>query len=226
MTAPLGIRGGLHRLGTGLIAFGVLGLVVAAIGFAGLVWVNDRVGSLRAEVDTTLAQRAATMRLAARVLHDAATTTRSFSVTIDQSSQAVSSAAGTITEVRSDLEALEAQLRSVNILGATPLSDAAADFGRIAGSMDGLDARLSGIAASLGDNREALTANASSLGQLADMTDSLAIRLSSGVVEDSLGDLQRVISVTLLVFSAWSLVPAAGALVLGAWLRRFSPTIG
>jgi len=29
-----------------------------------------------------------------------------------------------------------------------------------------------------------------------------------------------VITVTLLVFTAWAVVPAAGALVLGVWLRR------
>jgi len=220
VTQPLRLRRGLHRLSRGLIVYGVLGLVVAAIGFGALVWVNDRVSNLRGEVDTTLAQRAATMELAADVLHDAATTAQTFTVTVDQSSQAVSSAAATITEVRSDLTALEAQLRSVNILGATPLSSAADAVSRIASSMDGLDARLSGIADSLQGNREALAANATSLGQLADVTAALAARLGSGVVEDSLGDLQRVISVTLLVFSAWSVVPAAGALVLGVWLRR------
>jgi hypothetical protein len=39
-------------------------------------------------------------------------------------------------------------------------------------------------------------------------------------VEDSLGDVQLVIVVVLLVFTALSLVPAIGALVFGMWLRR------
>jgi hypothetical protein len=217
---PLGLRGGLRRLGTGLIAYGIIGLVVAAIGFGALVWVNGRVSTLRAEVETTLGQRAAVMELAAKVLHDASTTAQSFSGTVDQSAQAVSSAAATITEAHSSLTALEAQLRSVNILGATPLSSSADAVGRIATSMEGLDTRVSAIADSLAGNRDALAGNATSLGRLGDSTAALAARLDSGVIEDSLGDLQRLISVTLLVFTAWSVVPAVGALVLGVWLRR------
>ena len=65
MTSRLGLRGGLRRLGTGLIAYGILGLVVAAIGLGALVWVNGRVTDLRGEVATTLAQQAATMLVAA-----------------------------------------------------------------------------------------------------------------------------------------------------------------
>jgi hypothetical protein len=217
---PFDLRGGLHRLSRGLVAYGILGLVVAAIGFGALVWVNGRVSNLRAEVETTLGQRATAMELAARVLHDASTTAQSFSATVDQSAQAVSSAAGTITEARSSLSALEAQLRSVSILGATPLSSAADAVGRIATSMEGLDTRVSVVATGLTSNRDSLAGNATSLGQLGDITEALAARLGSGVIEDSLGDLQRLISVTLLVFTAWSVVPAVGALVLGVWLRR------
>jgi hypothetical protein len=220
VTQPLALRGGLHRLGTGLIAYGLIGLVVATIGLGGLVWVNGRFTTIRAEVDATLVQRATTMRLAAKVLRDASTTAQSFTVTIDQSSLAVLSAAGTIAEVRSDLHGLEAQLRSVNVLGATPLADAADDIGRIATSMDGLDTRFSLIADSLDGDRIALAATAASLGQLGESSDALAARLDSDLIGDSLGDIQRIMSVTLLVLTIWLVVPALGALVLGVWLRR------
>jgi hypothetical protein len=154
------------------------------------------------------------------VLHGASTTATSFSATVDQSAQAISAAAVTATEVRSDLSALEAQLRSVSILGATPLSSPADAVGRIAASMEGLDGRLSVIAESGRGNRDALAGNASALGALADSTQALAARLGSGVGEDTFGEIQLVIAVTLLAFAALSFVPAAGALVMGAWLRR------
>ena len=217
---PRGLRGGLYRLSRGLIAYGIIGLVVAAIGLGALVWVNGRVDNLRREAETTVIQRATTMELTAKVLHDASTTAQSFSATVDQSSQAVSSAAATITEVRSDLTALEAQLRSVNILGATPLSSAADAVGRIATSMEGLDTRLSLIADSLEGDRDALAANATSLGRLADSITVLAVRLRAGVVDSPFSEIRMVIVVTLLVSTAWSAVPAVGALVLGVWLRR------
>jgi hypothetical protein len=216
----LGLRGGLHQLSRGLLAYGIVGLVVAAIGFGALVWVNGRIGSVRGEAEANVARLATTMVLTAKVLHDASATAQSFSATVDQSAQAVSSAAVTITETRSDLSALEAQLRSVSILGVTPLSSAGDAVGRIAASMEGLDTRLSLIADGLKGNRDALGGTATSLGQLGDSTEAFAAHLGSGVDQDSLGDIQLVIAVTLLMFVAWSFVPAVGALALGVWLRR------
>jgi hypothetical protein len=212
--------GGLHRLSRGLIACGVAGLIVAAIGFGATVWVNGRVSELRGEAEVTVAQLATTIELTATVLHGASTTALSFSGTVDQAAQAVSSAAVTTTEVRSDLSALEAQLRSVSFLGANPLASSADAVGRIATSMEGLDTQLSLIAADLGGNRDALARNAASLSQLSDGTRALAARLGPAVGRDPIGDVQQVIAVTLLMFAAWSFVPAAGALVLGIWLRR------
>jgi hypothetical protein len=217
---PRGLRGGLHRLSHGLIAYGIIGLVVASTGFGALVWVNGRISEIRGDAEATVARLATTTEFAANVLHGASTTAQSFSATVDQSAQAVSAAAVTITEVRSDLSALAAQLRSVSILGATPLSSPADAVGRIAVSMEGLDTRLYTIADSVRGNRDALAGNATALGELGDSTQALAARLGSGVGQDSFGDVQLVIAVTLLAFAAWAFVPAVGALVLGVWLRR------
>jgi hypothetical protein len=207
-------------LSRALIAYGIIGLLVTAVGFGALVWANDRVSRLRGETEATVARLASTTEVAAYVLRGASTTATSFSVTVDQSAQAVSAAAVTIIEVRSDLSALEAQLRSVSILGATPLSSPADAVGRIAASMVGLDGRLSAIADSGKGNRDALAGNSTALGELADSTQALAVRLGSGVGQDSFGEIQLVIAVTLLAFASWSFVPAAGALALGVWLRR------
>lgn len=220
---PLDSRGSLHRLSRGLIACGIIGLVVAAIGFGAMVWVNGRISDLRGEAEVTATRLATTMELAAVVLRGASTTAQSFSGTVDQAAEAVSSAAPTVTETRSDLSALEAQLRSVNILGATPLSSPADAVGRIAASLEGLDAQLSLIAVDLKGNRDALAANAASLSELGDSTRALAARLGPSVGQDSFGEVQQVIAITLLMFAAWSFVPAAGAFALGVWLRREPP---
>ena len=217
---PLGLRGGLRRVSRGLIAYGIIGLIVAAIGFSAMVWVNGRISNLRGEAEATVARLATTMELAAMVLRGGSTTAQSFSGTVDQTARAVSSAAVTTTEVRSDLSALEAQLRSVSFLGATPLSSSADAVGRIGASMEGLDTQLSLIADGLTGNRDALAGNGASLSDLGDSTEALAARLGPSVGQDSLGDVQQVIAITLLMFAAWSFVPAAGALVLGVWLRR------
>lgn len=219
-TRPLGLRGGLRRLAQGLIGYGIVGLVVAAVCLVALIWVNGRVAGLRVEAETTVGQLATSMDRTAQALHDASTTAQSFTVTVEQSAQAVASAADTITEVRTGLSSLEAQLRAVSILGAQPLSGTADAVGRIDTSLEGLDTRLDAIATGLDGNRDALARNATSLGQLGDSVEAMATRLDSGVIEDSLGDIQMVIMVLLLMFTAWSLVPAVGALAGGLWLRR------
>ena len=216
----LRLRVGLRSLSRGLIAYGIIGLIVAAIGFGAMVWVNGRIGSLRGEAEATVTRLATTMELAASVLRGAATTAQSFSGTVDQTAKAVSSAAVTATEVRSDLSALEAQLRGVSFLGATPLSSSADAVGRIGGSMEGLDAQLALISKGLTGNRDALAGNAASLSKLSISAEEVAVSLGPSAGQDSLGEIQQVIAATLLMFAAWSFVPAVGALALGAWLRQ------
>jgi hypothetical protein len=214
------LRPGLRWLSRALIVYGIIGLIVTAIACGALVWANNRVTTLRGDAETAVARAAGTLDLTAVVLRGASTTVTSFSGTVDQSAQAVSAAATTITETRSSLSALEAQLRSVNILGATPLAAPADAVGRINASMDGLDGRLSGIAASGTVDRDALASNATALGNLADSTHALAASFDASVANGSFSEVQMVIAVTLLAVAAWSFVPAIGALVLGVWLGR------
>ena len=122
--------------------------------------------------------------------------------------------------VRTDLSALEGQLRAVSIFGQSPLSSAADAVGRIAVSLGGLDTQLPLAAVALTANGDALASNSTSLADLGDSVASIASRLRSGVIEDSFGDVQSVILIMLLVFTALSVVPAVGALVLGLWLQR------
>lgn len=215
-----GLRDGLGRLSRGLIVYGLVGLVVAMIAFGALVWVNGRISSLGDRVETTVEELATTMERTAVVLQDASTTAQTFTTTIDRSTEALNTTADAIAGVRSRLEDLEGLFRAVNILGATPLGAAADAVGGIANAIEGLDTRLSAIADSLDASGGALRQNATSLGNLGDSTAALAARLRSGVIEDSVADVQMVIAVTLLVFTAWAVVPAVGALALGVWLRR------
>lgn len=214
------LRRSLSWLSRGLIVYGIVGLIVTAIGCGALVWANNRVTTLRGDAETAVAGLAGTLDAAALVLRGASTTVTGFSGTVDQSAQAISAAATTVTETRSALTALEAQLRSVNILGATPLSSPADAVARINASMVGLDTRLTGIAGSGVVDRDALDRNATAIDNLANSTHALAASFDAGAATGSFADVQMVIAVTLLAFAAWSFVPAAGALVLGVWLRR------
>lgn len=217
---PPDLRFGLDRLGRGLIAYGIVALVVAAIGFGATVWASGRLGDLRDTVGTSVDEMATSMDRSASALHDASSTAATFSSTLDAGAVAMPAVSSQIAAVRTDLSALQDQLRSVNIFGNTPLSSAADAVGRIGVSLEGLDTQLQLAAVALRANRDALAANSTSLGRLGDSAAALATRLRSGVIEDSFGDVQAVLVVLLLIFTALSVVPAVGALTLGVWLRR------
>jgi len=215
-----GLRPGLRRLSGGLIAYGLIGLVLAVIALGALVWANSRLEAVQARASASVDEITTALERTSVALEDASTTAGSFTGTIDRTVEGVTAAADTITSVRSRLEALEGALRAVSILGATPLGSAADAVGGIATSLEGLDTRLTAIADSLQGNRAALAANATSLARVADSTSAMAARLRSGVVEDSLGDVQAVMTVLCFLLTAWTAVPAVGALIVGVWLRR------
>ena len=123
-TAP-DLRRGLARLSQGLVAYGIIGLVIAVLGLGLLLYANTRLDAAGARVETSLVPLATTLDRTADALHDAATTAETFGTTLDRTEEAVSAAATTIIGVRTNLQTLESVLRAVNILGVSPLGPAA-----------------------------------------------------------------------------------------------------
>ena len=220
MTSQLGLRGGLRRLSSGLIAYGVAGLAVALLGLIALGWVGGRVSALADTVDAEVAQLTAMLDRTADTLHDAGTSAITFAVTLERTPPSVRQTAATIRNLRPNLQSIEAQLSSINILGSAPLAGAARLFGEMASDLQGLDTRLDLIADDLGTDRDALLANARSLTDAGDQAAILADRVRSGFIQGGLEDLRAVLVLTILVFVGWTAVPAVGALLLGVWLRR------
>jgi hypothetical protein len=220
---PLGLRGGLGRLSTGLIAYGAVGLAVAVLGLVALGWSAGRVSGLADKVDAEVTQLAVTLDRTADTLHDAGSSAISFAVTLERTPPSVRQSAQTIRNLRPNLRAVESQLASINILGTQPLAGPAQLFGQMATDMEGLDTRLDQIATDLETDRDALLGNAESLAELGDRTALLAERVRSGFIQDGLDDLRMVLVVMILVFVGWTAVPAAGALALGLWLRQALP---
>ncbi len=136
------LRVAVHRLSRGLIAYGIIGLIVAVIGLGSLAWLNGRIDAAGQRVTASMDPLATTLERTAQVLHDASTTAQTFSVTLDRTQASVSAAADTIIAVRTNLETLRDVLGAVNILGVAPLGPAAGAVDGIAGSIEGLDARL------------------------------------------------------------------------------------
>ena len=227
MTAPSpavrrrrGLRAGLRRLRIGLLAYGSVGLLLALVGLAALVWVNGRMSALAERVDAEVGQLADAIESSATALKDAGASATSFTTTLERTPPSVRQAAVTVRNLRPSLRDLETQLSAINILGSQPFGRAAALFGTMATDLEGLDTQLDLIATDLDGNRGALAANARSLDALGTRLAAQAARLRSGMVHDGVEDVRALLLLALVAFLAWTAVPAVGALALGWWLRR------
>jgi hypothetical protein len=213
-------RRGLLRLANALIVYGVIGLLAAAIGMAALVAAGGRIGSLGERIVSESVSLDAIIVLTADVLDDAAATAGTFGPTIDQTSVTVSEAAGAIRDIEPRLRDLETQANAIEIFGNRPVAPLGQLFGQIATDVSGLDEQLDGIATEMGRNEAALTANAKSLGALADLVRAYKGRLKPAAIDAGIDEARRLLLLTLGLFIAWTAVPALGSLIVGRWLRR------
>jgi hypothetical protein len=215
---PIGLRRGLRRLSSGLLVYGAIGLIVALLGLLALIWVGGRISSLADRASAQIDAVSASLDETANVLTVTGATATSFSGTLDGTAATVSQAAETIRAVKPRLTDLETQFRSINILGSQPLSSAADVVAEIGSGLQGMDANLDTVAAGLVDNGASLDRNAAALTALGVRLGTLADRLQTGI--GAAEDLKAIVTITLLVFTAWTAVPAVGALGLGWWLRK------
>jgi hypothetical protein len=217
---PASVRRVLPRLANGLIAYGVIGLALALIAAIALIWAGGRFTSLGGRVETQVATIADTLDRTADALQDASASATSFAVTLERTPPIVRQVAAALGEVEGSLRTISGQLAAFEVLGRQPLANVAGRVSDIATSLDGLDTRLGLVASDLEGNRDALLANADSLGALSQQLTVVADDLRSGSVQDALADVRAVLIVLGIVLLVWIILPSAGALGLGWWLRR------
>jgi len=217
---PQPLRRALRRLSTGLVIYGVLGLMLAVVGGFALAWVGGRVAAVADRSGEQVDSIVATLDQTSFVLSSMGASATSFSGTLERTPPAVRQTAQTVANLRANLILVEGQLSAINILGARPLANAANLFGQMATDLEGLDTRLETIAADLDTNRAALVDNSARLATLGTELNSLADDLRGGVIEESLADVQLILAGLSALLLAWALVPAVGALLLGLSIRR------
>ncbi|MEO6206737.1 MAG: hypothetical protein ABIP77_02130 [Candidatus Limnocylindrales bacterium] len=220
---------GLRRASTGLLIYGVVGLLVAALGLVALVWVGGRVTTLSERTEAQVEQLAVTLKASASALDDAATTSMSFASTLERTPPTIRQASQTVGNLEANLRLTSDQLASIFILGSQPLGQVAGLFGQMASDLDGLDTRLDLIAADLEGNKSALLVNADSLRATGVRLDGLAASLRGGFVAESFDDVAAVLTVLALALILVTALPAIGALAFGWWLRwtmdRLTPAV-
>jgi hypothetical protein len=213
-------RLGLRRLASALIVYGIIGLVAAVIGLAALVSASDRIGQLGERIVSDAVSLDSIIVLTADALDDAATTAETFGPTVNRTSGTVREAAGALRDVEPRLRELEAQANAIDIFGQRPVASLGQLFGQMATDISDLDEQLDGIATEMDRNEAALTANAESLGALADLVRAYTGRLEPAAIDAGIDDSRRLLLITLALFIGWTTVPAVGSLIVGRWMRR------
>jgi hypothetical protein len=117
---PMTLRRGLRRLSLGLIAYGIIGLVLALVGALALVWVGGRVGGIADRTGQQVDAIVSTLDQTALVLSSMGTSATSFAGTLERTPPAVRQTAQTVGNLRENLVLVESQLSAINILGARP----------------------------------------------------------------------------------------------------------
>jgi hypothetical protein len=216
----------IRRLSRVLIGYGIVGLVVAAIGVMALVVGLGRLNGLSDRLRDDVGGVSSALERTATVLDDAAAAARGFGTTVDSSTTALTTAASDLRAIVPQLRSIESQANAINILGSQPLAPLAGLFGQIAGQLTDLDGQLDAVATNLGTNRGALDANAASLAALATETRTLGERLEGDALPAAVDDIRWLLIAMLAVGTLGAIVPAAGALAAGWWLWRADRTRG
>jgi HAMP domain-containing protein len=209
----------LRRLGTGLVAFGVTGMLIAGIVAVGLIAgavaarnLDDRLATEQAQLVAALDRVDATMAQTVTTIDNAGATLTTTSGTLTQ-------AATTLDKVASTAEELSTSL-DFAILGNRPLAGAAARFGELAVEVRAFEDKASQLADNLGTNATDVGGLATQIDLLRDEVASLSGRVAAF---EATGELVALLIGGILLLAllvAWLAVAGAGCAWMGLRLRR------
>jgi hypothetical protein len=213
-----------RRLGLGLIAFGIAGLVLigsaGALVFASLSAVGDAATGLEAQ----RTQLVGMLGPASAALERAAASASNAGTSLSETRDSAAQAATLMTRLSASFDSL-ASLGSFDILGARPFASLSGQFTQVATESRTLSTDLSTAAAAMDSNITDSEGVAGDLRTLADQLSELDTSLGAspdGPAPNAAGaslpiDLAKVVLVGLLL---WLAVPAIAALSIGwRWYR-------
>jgi len=210
----------LRTLSTGLIVYGVVGIVLAVVMLGAVVAVGNRLDGIAGKMSSRLTTISATVDRTATALEHAGTTSQSFAGTLDQAGPTLTQVDTALSDVVSTLQELQTTSAALTFLGQQPLASLSGRFGQIATQLGTLQTQVGTLGSNLGDNKTNLVALGASLTDLAGQLRQVDDVLGSGEIESSLSDIVTVVRAALALLAVWFAVPAIAALGFGIWVRR------
>ena len=204
----------LRTLSTGLVVYGVVGIILAVVMLGAVVAISGRLDSLAGRVSDRLGTISTTVDKTATALDRAASTSGSFAATIGQAGPTLQKVDSSLGEVIATLRELETTAAAVSFLGQTPLASLSGRFGTIADQLETLQGQVSTLGGNLADNQANLAALGTSLTDLAAQLRQVNEILGSGEIEASLGEIVSLVRLALALLAVWFAVPAIAALVV------------
>ena len=188
-----------------LIAYGVVGLALVAVGaFVGL--------GLAAQVERLSGTADAALSAAARATDAAAESFAAVDVSLSDSEASATAAATLAREASGSLDSLAAAM-DVQIFGTQPLAGLAAQFSANAEQAEAVATNLDAVGSSLGDTRAEVARIAPELEALSEELRALGTEPEAATAAPGL----RLFVVLLLV---WLVMQALGSVIAGSALLR------
>ncbi len=214
----------LRRMGTTLLVFGVIGMVVAGIVAAGLIGGAIAARNLDERLAAERVRLVKTLDLVDDAMAQTATTIENAGATLDTTSGTLASASGVLAQVAATSDDLSGSL-DFSILGSQPLAGAAAKFGDLAAQVRGFQAKAEALSDNLSVNATDTTALATEVDGLRTELAALTERVDTFEATGELVGLLvgGILLVGLLV--AWLAVAGAGCAWLGLRLRRLGSPV-
>lgn len=194
-------------LGLGLVAYGVLGLLVLA---GALAFGSPAIG----KIDEMVTSAASTLQSASRAARTAANAFEGFGASMELARASASDAASLSRDAAATSASL-ADAMSISIFGARPLMGLADEFTATSQQLQGLAVDLDGIGAAISASDDDLARVELSLRTLATELAVLRVRIQSQA-----GEPPVPLSLLFFAFLLWQAVPVAASLAVGVILLR------
>jgi hypothetical protein len=201
-----------RHVATGLIVYGIVGVVLAIASIVALVIIDSRIGNVSDDVSVRIDTLESTIAATSASLSSAATSASGFSTTLGTTSEALTSASNVVGE-------LSPVLQTLGRLGGL-LGSAGDGFQAVGQNLADLGPSLQTLSSNLAKNQQELANTSETVQKLSGELDNVRKVLASGTIETRVSEGFGFLRAGLVAMTIWLALPAIAALFIGIWLRR------